>query len=182
MNEIKELENLIDITCNYFKISKDDFKTKSRKRELSTARQMVGYIAIYKTNIRKRIVAKQLNRDRTGMYYYIKQHKSNMEGAGLYNKEYRKDYFEILKTYKKIELDKKQFLDTEEFNIFISKVNIKTYNIPDICIILQTKTTLDGVVEHHFFSDCFNFTDDITIIKNVFNEYKIKIKYKTYEG
>ena len=182
MNEIKELENLIDITCNYLKISKTNFKTKSRKRELSIARQMVGYIAIYKTNIRKKIVAKALNRDRTGMYYYIKQHKSNMEGPGLDNKEYRKDYFEILKKYKKIELNKKQFLDTEEFNIFIKKVNIKSYNIPDICIILQTKTTFDGVVEHHFFSDCFNFTDDIAIIKNVFNDYKIKIKYKTYEG
>ena len=97
MNEIKELENLIDITCKHFKISKKDFKTKSRKRELSTARQMVSYIAMYKTNIRKRIVAKQLNRDRTGMYYYIKQHKSNMEGAGMYNKDYRDNYFEILK-------------------------------------------------------------------------------------
>jgi len=170
MNEIKEFENIVNITCKEFNIEKDILLTKSRKMNLSLARQISAVIGIKDAEININKVAKYLNRDRTGMYYYLKNHNDNFDVF----KPYREKYISILKKYKRIDLDKKIFISKKEFNLFVKKINVKEYAIADLVI-----TVICGKYVKHFLTSCFNYSNDYEIIRKAFEGYKYKIKTKS---
>ena len=167
MNDIKEFENIVNITCKEFNISKDLLLTKSRKMNLALARQVAAVIGINDADINITKVAKYLNRDRTGMYYYLKNHNDNFDVF----KPYRDKYISVLKKYKRIDLDKKIFIDKKQFNLFTKKIKIKDCTIADLIISVSS-----GKYTKNFLTSCFNYSNDYETITKAFEGYKYKIK------
>lgn len=172
MTDKEEFKHILDITCKAFNVTKEDIMTKSRKMDLAIARQVAAVIGIKDANIKRDIVAKEINRDRTGMYYYEKKHKEYFD----WFQPYRKGYIKVLKEYKNINADKKQFISKAEFNMFIKGIKLNKFTKPDIII-----TVKYNKYRHDFLSNVFNFTNDMEILKTAFKDYKIKYNYKTYE-
>ena len=173
MKQKEEMNYIIDVTCKVFNINKKELLTKNRQMHLSIPRIVAAVIGIKDSNIRKEIVAKCLNRDRSGMYYYTGKHKDYFD----FHAPYRNGYVKVLKAYKDIDVNKKKFMSELEFNLFIKNIKFKHSKNPDIIILITC-----GKYKHNFLSDCFKFTEDISIIKNAFKGYKININYNTYEG
>jgi hypothetical protein len=172
MKAKEEINYIIDVTCEAFNVNKAELLTKSRKMELAIPRIISAVVGIKEANIKKDTVAEALKRDRTGMYYYLKMHKDYFAT----HKPYMRGYMKVLKAYKKIDEDCKEFIYKREFNLFIKKMKFKNAKKPDIVI-----TVTCGKYSNSFYSDCFNFTEDIEIIKLAFKDYKHKINYNSYE-
>jgi len=172
MKAKEEMNYIIDVTCKTFNIDKKEFLTKSRKMDLAIPRIVSAIIGIKEANIKKEIVAKHLNRDRTGMYYYLKMHKDYFKT----HKPYMRGYMKVLKAYKQIDEKLNKFIYKKEFNLFVKNLKFKNSKNPDIRM-----TVNSGKYSHDFYSDVWKFTEDLFYLKESFKDYKYTIDYNSYE-
>lgn len=173
MTEKKEFENILEITAKVFNVDVEKLVSKDRALDLAIPRNVAAVIGMRDALLKKETITKVLNRHRTSAYHYLKTHKIFFD----YYAPYRKGYIKALKEFKKIDANKKVFINKGEFNLFIKNIKVKNSLNPDIIISVSC-----GDFSHSFLSDCFKFSDDIITIKEAFNGYKRKINYNTYEG
>ena len=172
MKQTEEFNEILDLTSNIFNIDRNELISKDRSMHLAIPRNAAAVIGVKKAMLKKEIVAKGLNRHRTLIYHYLKNHKQFFK----YHKPYAKGYLKILNAYKNIDVSRKQFIDKDEFKLFVEKINFKNAKKPDIIISVSC-----AKYNHNFLSSCFKFSDDIEIIKDAFKEYKCVYDYNTYE-
>ena len=100
-------KSICNLTTKVMGLPDGALATKSRKRQLQVARSISGYIARTEENIDRKIIAKGLNRDRSLIYHYEKNHKQNYATCLVYRNTFNKIY----KAYKDINGTKEVFVD-----------------------------------------------------------------------
>lgn len=173
MKQIKEFNQILDITSEVLNVPKLLLTSKNRSMHLAIPRAIACVVGMKDALIKKEIVAKCINRHRTATYHYLYKHDEFFK----YHAPYRAGYMKVLKEYKRIDKDKKIFLDKNQFNIFIKNLNINDSKNPDIMITIKSSK-----YRHVFYSDCFNFTEHMKKIHKCFDGYKYNVNYKSYEG
>ena len=82
-----------------------------------------------------------------------------------------------MKAFKNIEDNKKQFIDKKHLKFFIEdELGLKNSKNPEVLVTIKS-----GDLSYLLLSDCFNFSDQIKILKNALKNYKYKISYESYE-
>ena len=94
--------NICNLTTNILGLRKGSLSYKTRMQPLQIARMIAGVIARKEENINRKIIAEVLNRDRTLIYHYEKQHVNNYAWQ-----EYRDAYNKVYLAYHKLENNKK---------------------------------------------------------------------------
>lgn len=172
MNELTKIDRVLNITSKVFDIDKDLLKTNSRKNKLNLARQIACVLSIKTLGIHKVKVAKRVNRDRTSMNHYLRNHDDNYNNWKPYRDKYDQIFIKVTKGNKK-----NKFLHKNKFNKFVNKIKITFCQTPDMII-----TVTSGKYKKDFLVGIFNFERDIKTINDAFVKYDYKIDYKTYEG
>tara|TARA_R110002020_G_scaffold137736_2_gene307206 strand:- start:293 stop:814 length:522 start_codon:yes stop_codon:yes gene_type:complete len=173
MKQTEEFNEILNITSRLLKVNKRELISKDRSMHLAIPRAVAAVVGMKDAMIKKDIVAKSINRHRTATYHYLKKHNDFFK----WHAPYRNGYIKVLKEYKKIDENKKQFIDKHEFDIFIQKLKINNSIRPDIIIDLSSND-----YKHTFLSDCFSFTEHMKKINKNLEGYKYNLTYKTYEG
>jgi len=172
MNELQKIDRVLNITSKVCNVDCKLLKTKSRKLELNIARQIACVLSINYLGIHKVKVAKRINRDRTSMNHYIRNHEKNYYGWKVYQHKYDEAFSKLLKGNRK-----RKVLHKNKFTNIVSKIHVTNCKAPDVTI-----TVTCGKYKHEFYVGVFNFERDISTIKKAFEDYNYKIDYKTYEG
>ena len=82
-----------------------------------------------------------------------------------------------MKAFKNIEDNKKQFVDKKHLKFFIEdELGLKNSKNPEVLVTIKS-----GDLNYLLLSDCFNFSNQMEILKNALKDYKHKLTYETYE-
>lgn len=172
MNELQKIDRVLNITSKVCNVDYKLLKTRSRKQELNLARQIACVLSMKHLGIHKVKVAKRINRDRTSMNHYIRNHEDNYNGWKIYQDKYDEAFAMLLKGNRK-----RKILHKNKFINIVNKIETVYCEAPDVTI-----TVICGKYKHEFYVGVFNFDRDIKTIKAAFKKYDHKIDYKTYEG
>ena len=82
-----------------------------------------------------------------------------------------------MKAFKNIEDNKKQFVDKKHLKFFIEdELGLKNRKNPEVLVTINS-----GDLNYLLLSDCFNFSNQMEILKNALKDYKHKLTYETHE-
>ena len=112
MTEENNFRNICNLTTKVMGFDDGALSLRSRKRPLQVARAIAGYIGLKEENIHRTVVAKGLNRDRSLMYHYEKNHTHNYATCLVYRNTFNKSYG----AWKDIDSTKRVFLDDDFLN------------------------------------------------------------------
>ena len=63
MGKEEKIENIVNVICEYYNITKDQFESKSRKFEIVQVRHLAVYMIRYEMGLTFREIAKILNKE-----------------------------------------------------------------------------------------------------------------------
>jgi len=103
MTQEDNFKNLCNLTTSLLGLRKGSLAYKSRRQELQVARSIASVIARKEYEIPHSTIAKVINRDRTLIYHYEKNHKHNYSTFPKYRDIFNKVFnaFNLLKILKK---------------------------------------------------------------------------------
>ena len=107
MIQEENFKNLCDLTTSLVGLDKGSLSYKSRYQKYQIPRSVAAVIAIMVDKTHYTIIAKQLKRDRSLIYYYEKMHESNYRSFPKYRETFNKVY----NAYSNIQGDKRTFAD-----------------------------------------------------------------------
>ena len=154
MNELQKIDRVLNITSKVCNVDYKLLKTKSRKLELNIARQIACVLSMKHLGIHKVKVAKRINRDRTSMNHYMRNHENNYNGWKIYQHKYDEVFAKLLKGNRK-----RKILHKNKFTNIVSKIHVTNCKAPDVSI-----TVTCGKYKHEFYVGVFNFERDINTI------------------
>ena len=127
----------------------------------------ISNIAIQEHDIHFKAIAEALKRDRSSIYYYVKQHKNLYENWA----EYRNNFTKLWgKLYEGSELRQ---LDPVQFKNILKDNNIKEIKTGIVQILISS-----GAMTHRFRTTYSDMCEQVEQIKAVFTDYEIKIDIK----
>lgn len=173
MTPKEEFKNICNLTTNILGLRKGSLSFKSRKQELHLGRTIVGVIGL-KEGIRRELIAKELNRHRTAIYHYEKQHKNWFSSKSY--PSYAKAYTKVFSAYQEIEDCRKQFVDKFHLRHFVNELELKNCEKKDIIFTIKS-----GAVSYQLFSDAHNFSNYYDTLISALGGYKATLNYKEYE-
>ena len=165
--------HICNLTTNVMGLRKGSLADKSRKQELHLARTIAGVIGM-KEGIKREVIAKQLNRHRTAIYHYEKQHKHWFSNKSY--PSYAKAYTKVFSVYQKIEDSRKQFIDKFHLKNFVNELGLVNCERKHIVF-----TITSGSVSYQLFSDAHNFSNYYDTLNLALSGYKAILNYKEYE-
>jgi hypothetical protein len=165
--------HICNLTTSVMGLRKGSLAYKSRKQELHLARTIAGIIGI-KEGIKREIIAKQLNRHRTAIYHYEKQHKDWFSNKSYPN--YAKAYTKVFSVYQEIEDSRKQFIDRFHLRNFVKELGLANCEKKNIVF-----TITSGSVSYQLFSDAHNFSNYYDTLNLALSGYKAILNYKEYK-
>ena len=172
MSDREQFIEICNLTTSTLDLPKDSLSLKLRDRPIALAREIAGVIGL-KQGIDRKIVAKVLNRNRTATYHYQRNHSDWFK----WYKPYRDAYIKVMKAFKNIEDNKKQFVDKKHLKFFIEdELGLKNSKNPEVLVTINS-----GDLNYLLLSDCFNFSNQMEILKNALKDYKHKLTYETHE-
>ena len=152
MSEKEEFMSICDLTTSLLNLPTDSLYLKKRDRPIALGREVAGVIGL-KLGIHRTIIAEVLNKHRTATYHYERNHKRWFNRY----KPYRDAYIKVMKLYKNIEEDKKQFIDRNHLVFFIkNKLKLKNCEKHDVVITIRS-----GQFYYKLKSDYFRYNKDI---------------------
>lgn len=169
-NKFKEsavMNKVMSITSKYTSITKDDMLGDSRKYFVKLARMVSSNILLNEYKIKKNIVAKFHNKDRTSMYHYQKVHNEQY----VYWRDYREIYNLVHKDVTKGA--KFKDISRNEVRMLLTKYNISDDNYPThkiTCRIGNKKFYINCKYETLFFK--------LSLINTTFEKFKTSVTYK----
>ncbi|QDP64685.1 MAG: hypothetical protein Unbinned4585contig1001_49 [Prokaryotic dsDNA virus sp.] len=98
----KEMEDLLDMATQVCGLRKGSLTTNNRRSETVLPRAVVSVIALKELGIHHNLISKVINRDRTTVYAYERNHESNLLGW----KNYRQTFEKIYNVFQKIKNEK----------------------------------------------------------------------------
>ena len=120
MTQEDNFKNLCNLTTSLLGLRKGSLAYKSRKQELQVARSIASVIARKEYEIPHSTIAKVINRDRTLIYHYEKNHKHNYSTFP----KYRDIFNKVFNAFQSIEDSKKSFFDLFQLKDYLRKNDV----------------------------------------------------------
>lgn len=120
MTQEDNFKNLCNLTTQLLGLRKGSLAYKSRRQELQVARSIASVIARIEYEIPHSTIANIINRDRTLIYHYEKNHKHNYATFP----KYRDTFNKIYNAYTTIEDSKKTFFDLHQLQDYLRKNDV----------------------------------------------------------
>ena len=165
MTDTEKFINICDLTTNLVGLHKGALSEKTRKQEYQTPRMVASIIAILEKEIHYKVIAEVLNRDRSLIYHYEKNHKHNYSTFPQY-----RDVFNLVyNSYKEIEITKKTFKTREDLMSCLKLAGIKSVVKPQVKVKIKSGDALFTLNTNYF-----DFTNNINIINESLKDYDYK--------
>jgi hypothetical protein len=162
MTEEYNFKNLCELTTRIMGLPDGSLALKSRKRPLQVARSVAGYIGITEADIKREVIAKVLNRDRSLIYHYERKHKKKYKTCSIYRDAFNRIY----KAYLDIHGTKDIFLDGSVMKNFLLRNGVKERLKADV--LLEVKS---GQVKCTIKTSYFDFSNQIENINLALKNY-----------
>jgi hypothetical protein len=158
---------LCDLTTNVMGLPQGSLALKTRKREIQVCRTVASVIARIEDTIHRKVIAGVLNRDRSLIYHYEKNHNSNY----AYWSEYRNCFNKVFRAYKDIQKNKKTFLDNDWMKSYLIKNGVKENLKAQVLIEVRSGKAMCIIKTSYF-----EFSDMLQKIKDAMEGYKFNVK------
>lgn len=166
MTQEDKFRNLCNLTTSVLGLRKGSLAYKSRKQDLQVARTVASVIARLEDDTHQTVIAKELNRDRSLIYHYARNHKSNYSTWELYRNTFNKVYT----AYKGIQDTKMTFIDDDYLKKHLLKNGV-TESKPQVFI-----QVCSGISEYIVKTSYFDFSNQIENIRFAMSEYNYSTK------
>lgn len=168
MTQEDNFKNLCNLTTQLLGLRKGSLSYKSRRQELQIARSVASVIGRMTEDIHQTVIAKEINRDRSLIYHYEKNHKHNYATFP----KYRDTFNKIYNAYTTIEDSKKTFFDLHQLQDYLRKNDVVHSSKQQVAIRIQSgKIGTDIRVS---FRDFYNQLENIKFALQNF-KYEIEI-------
>lgn len=159
--------HICNLTTSVLGLRKGSLSYKSRVQPLQIARMVAGVIARKEEGIHRKTIAEVLNRDRTLVYHYEKQHVNNYGWE-----KYREAYNKVYLAYHRLENNKKVFDDPHIMKEFLLRKGVTEHIKKDLIILVKSGKVGCGIKTSYF--DFSNQLENIKdILKNENYKYEI---------
>ena len=149
-------------------LRKGSLAYKSRKQELQVARSIASVIARIEYQIPHSTIAKVINRDRTLIYHYEKNHKHNYSTFP----KYRDIFNKVFNAFQSIEDSKKTFFDLFQLKDYLRKNDVSHSTKHQVSIRIQSGEV--GTDIKVSFRDFYNQLENVKLALQNF-KYEIEI-------
>ena len=160
---------ICDLTTRVLGFPDGSLATKSRKRPLQVARSIAGYIARSEEDIDRKIIANGLNRDRSLIYHYEKNHKKSYATCLVYRNTFNKLY----KAYKDINGTKEVFVDNDLMKHHLLKNGVVETLNPEVLLEIKSGQSICVIKTSYF-----DFSNQVENIKFALKNYHFTINIK----
>jgi hypothetical protein len=170
MTQEDNFKNLCNLTTSLLGLRKGSLAYKSRKQELQVARTVASVIARIEYEIPHSTIAKVINRDRTLIYHYEKNHKNNYETFP----KYRDTFNKVFNAFQSIEDSKKSFFDFQQLKDYLRKNGIINSEKHQVSIRIKSgEVGTDVKVSYR------NFYNQLELVKLALQNFKYEIEIVT---
>jgi len=166
MTERDNFIQICDLTTNLMGLEKGSLALKSRKQHLQIPRMVASMVARIEDKIPHTIIADVLNRHRTLVYHYEKMHQGNYIW-----KKYRDAFNKVYIAYKKMESEKKIFVDKYRMKEYLLSNGVQQSKKSEVRIKI-----LSGKVGVIITTSYMDFSNQLENIKFALQEYKYKME------
>tara|TARA_R100001594_G_scaffold17072_2_gene34937 strand:+ start:1356 stop:1880 length:525 start_codon:yes stop_codon:yes gene_type:complete len=158
---------ICNLTTSVLGLRKGSLSYKSRVQPLQIARMVAGVIARKEEGIHRKTIAEVLNRDRTLVYHYEKQHVGNYGWE-----KYREAYNKVYLAYHRLENNKKVFNDPHIMKEFLLRKGVTEHHKKDLVILIKSGKVGCGIKTSYF-----DFSNQLEKIKEILKSenYKYEI-------
>ena len=168
MTEEYNFKCICSLTTRALGFPDGSLSTKSRKRPLQAARSVASYIARTEEDIRREIIGKVLNRNRSLIYHYEKTHKKYLSTCLVYRNTFNKVY----KAYMDIDGAKDFFLSGNKMRTYLLKNGVSMVYGGDITLEVKSGKVICKIKTSYF--DYLNQLENVKLaLKNY--HYTVKI-------
>jgi len=159
--------HICNLTTSVLGLRKGSLSYKSRMQSLQIARMVAGVIGRKEEGIHRTIIAEVLNRDRTLVYHYEKQHVNNYGWE-----KYREAYNKVYLAYHRLENNKRVFDDPHTMKQFLLRKGVKENPKKDLIILVKSGKVGCGIKTSYF-----DFSNQLENIKEILKSenYKYEI-------
>jgi hypothetical protein len=170
MTQEDNFKNLCNLTTSLLGLRKGSLSYKSRKQELQVARSIASVIARIEYEIPHSTIAKVINRDRTLIYHYEKNHKHNYSTFP----KYRDIFNKVFNAFQSIEDSKKCFFDLQQLKDYLRKNGVSNSAKHQVTIQIKSgKIGTDIKVSYR------NFYNQLENVKLALQNFKYEIEIIT---
>ena len=167
MTEELNFKSICDLTTNILGMPKGALSLKSRKRPLHVARSVAAYIARSEEDIHRNIIGKGLNRDRSLIYHYEKNHKKHYKTCLVYRNTFNKIY----NAYKTMDSEKEIFINGSLMRDHLLRGGVKEDVKPDVLIEVKS-----GKAKCIINTSYFDFSNQLENVKLAMEKYHYTVK------
>ena len=170
MTQEDNFKNLCNLTTSLLGLRKGSLSYKSRKQELQVARSIASVIARIEYEIPHSTIAKVINRDRTLIYHYEKNHKHNYSTFP----KYRDIFNKVFNAFQSIEDSKKSFFDLQQLKDYLRENGVSNSSKHQVTIQIKSgKVGMDIKVSYR------NFYNQLENVKLALQNFKYEIEIIT---
>jgi hypothetical protein len=166
-----EKDNFIDIcnlTTSVMQLPKGALGLRSRKTQYSIPRMVASVIGLKEEGIHKKIIAEVINRDRSLIYHYEKNHQGNIRW-----KKYRDTFNKVYTAYQDLKASKKTFIDKFHLKEYLLTHGVSQSPKAEV-IIRITSGKATTIIPTSFF----DFSNQLEIIKFILKDYAYKMEIR----
>jgi hypothetical protein len=167
MEASKNFKNLCNLTTEIVGLEEGSLSCKSRKKKYQIPRAVASMVGIIKSGIHFTVIAAEINRDRSLIYHYQKNHKSEYKSYP----EYRDLFNKVYKAYTSIQESKPCFTNADELREHLRVFGIYSNNNPQVKI-----KVISGKVSVMYKFSYQDFSGKLEIIKLALKEYDMDFK------
>lgn len=168
MTQEDNFKNLCNLTTSLLGLRKGSLAYKSRRQELQVARSIASVIARKEYEIPHSTIAKVINRDRTLIYHYEKNHKHNYSTFP----KYRDIFNKVFNAFQSIEDSKKTFFDLRQMQDYLRKNDVVNSVKHQVSIRIQSGDV--GTDVKVSYRDFYNQLENVKLALQNF-KYEIEI-------
>ena len=165
MTDKDNFKEVCDLTTRVLGLRKGTHRYSGRMQDITLCRLVAANIGRQEMKIKHTIIAKELNRHRSSIYYYEKEHEDKLVGWG----KYRKAYLKVLKAYENLSDDKDFFVSDSQLEQHLKRYDLSDCDRHDMKIVITS-----GKAKTEIKSSVFKFSDKVKIIKLALNGYDFK--------
>jgi len=164
ITDTKEVQDLCNIATEIVGLEQGSLPSKTRKEPYAIARQVVANICLDR-GIHFVTIAKVLNRDRSNIYHYQKNHTGNFKTWI----EYRRLFTKVYNTYKDNKKEQKTFLSEQDLRTYLLSNGVSTSE-GEVFIVVKS-----GLLKTIITTSYKDFSNQLENIRIALFDYQYKL-------
>ena len=164
ITDTTEVKELCDIATNIVGLEQGSLASFTRKEPYTLARQVVANICLHQ-GIHFVTIAKVLNRDRSNIYHYQKNHTGNFKTWI----EYRRLFTKAYNTYKDNKKEQKTFLSEQDLRTYLLSNGVSTSE-GEVFIVVKS-----GLLKTIITTSYKDFSNQLENIRIALFDYQYKL-------